>query len=505
MTLKTARPAGRLNAARAGANTSTIGRPTHRLADMSRSLIGGHGRWIALVGGLALLVRIALLSADAWVGGGDAPVYFGMAHSLLDDQSLAGNDFRTPGYPFAMLPALLADRVIGGDEAELVVAGQHLLAIALAVALLLVGARYFGLWVGVVAGVLAAISPVLLVLERLQYPDLLYAVVVFAGAALLAEGAVREGAWRWVVASGVVFGLSAWVKPSGEVFVVVPLLTLLVSMRGARRAWVSGGLAALAMVVVMAPWLAYNANQGVVGMSKEGDVTLFYRAFDYDRYPVPTDVPYGEGMRQIQETHVSRPGDRLWQVTWNQLGAHLGDRDEALAAMGHAARVAIRRNAGEFAVRSADDVRQTVGDLGATSPGQWEQFPYYQFLHDQLRLARVDFPPTGVTWAVIKVGNWLGVAWVVVTLYGLAALVLPFTRNLTWRAAGTAFLMTWLVAAITTALSHGALWRYSANIAPVGWLAGLGGAGVLWRALASAPWLARLGVPGVRPRDRALS
>jgi Dolichyl-phosphate-mannose-protein mannosyltransferase len=447
-------------------------------------VIAARGRWIALVGGLALLVRIALLSADSWIGGGDAPVYYEIAHSLLDDQNFGGNDFRTPGYPFAMLPALLADRVLGAGEAELVLVGQHVLGIALAVALLLVGARYFGLWVGVAAGVLAAISPVLLVLERLQYPDLLYGVLVFAAAATLAEGAVRNGDRRWLVASGVVFGLSAWVKPSGEVFVVVPLLTLLVALRFSRQAWVGGGLAAAAMIVVMGPWLAYNAADGVIGMSKEGDVTLFYRAFDYDKYPVPTDVDYGVGMRRIQLTHHSKPGERLWQVTWNALGSHLQDRDEALRVMGHAARVAIRRNAGTYIVRSADDVRQTVGDLGATSPGQWEQFPYFRFLHDQLKLARVDVPPEGVTWGVIKVGNWLGVAWVVITLYGLTALVLPFVRDQTFRAAGSAFLITWLVAAVTVAISHGALWRYSANIAPVGWVAGLAGAWLVWRALA---------------------
>jgi hypothetical protein len=464
------------------------------MADMFTRMVGGHGRWIALVGGLAVLVRIGLLTANTWVSGGDAPLYFRIAHSLLDDQDLGGNDFRTPGYPIAMLPALVAQRALGGDEAEMVLAGQDLLGIALAVALLLVGARFFGLWVGVAAGVLAAISPILLVLERLQYPDLLYAVLVFAAAAVLAEGAVRKGDWRWLVASGAVFGLSAWVKPSGEVFVVVPLLTLLVALRGSRRAWVSGALAAAAMVVVMAPWLAYNAAHGTVGMSKEGDVTLFYRAFDYDRYPVPTDVRFGPGMRKIQQTHHSRPGARLWQVTWDGLGAHLNDRDEALRVMGHAARVAIRRHAGTYLVRSADDVRQTVGDLGATSPGQWEQFPYYDLLHDQLRLARVAVPPVGVTWGIIKIGNWLAVAWVVLTLYGLTALVLPFARDPTRRAAGSAFLITWLVAAVTTALSHGALWRYSANIAPVGWLAGLAGASLVWSALlARTSWFSRRG------------
>src|SRR3954468_5386196 len=58
------------------------GSSTQRIAHMFEALVGGRGRWIVLVAGLALLTRFALLTANAWPGGGDAPVYLGIAHSI---------------------------------------------------------------------------------------------------------------------------------------------------------------------------------------------------------------------------------------------------------------------------------------------------------------------------------------------------------------------------------------------------------------------------------------
>ena len=437
-------------------------------------------RWIALVGGAALLVRIRLLSADAIVTPGDGPVYFQLAHSLLDGNGLAGNDFRTPGYPVAIVPALLVDRVLGQGEAELVLAGQDLLGIALAVAILLVGARHFGWRVGVPAGLLAALAPVLLPIERMTYPDLLYACGLFAGAALLAEGAVRGGDRRWLAASGVAFGLSAYLKPAAQPLIVVPLLALLLSTRGARRAWIGGAVAAAAMLVTIGPWLIHNALDGRVGMNQQGGLTLFYRAFDDDGLAIPTDVPYGKVMRHVQESGPSVAHDRYWSRVWTELDRRRLTQKQAFAAMGHAARTAIRRHPGSYAINTADDIRQTVGDLGATSPGDWEGFDYHRYLHDQLRAARVGVPPDAVAWGLVQAGLVLGVAWLVVTLYGVSALALPFAADERVRAAGCAFLVTWLVAALTTALGHGSLWRYSAGLAPLAWLAGCAGAWLVW-------------------------
>jgi 4-amino-4-deoxy-L-arabinose transferase-like glycosyltransferase len=425
-------------------------------------------------------VRLRLLTADGGITGGDGPIYFTVAHSLLDGDWLAGNDYRTPGYPLALVPALLADRVLGRGEAELALAGQDLLGIALAVSIMLVGARHFGRLVGVAAGLLAAIAPVLLVLERMTYPDLLYACGVFAGAALLAEGAVRGGDRRWLAASGVAFGLTAYVKPAAQPLLVVPLLALLISSRGARTAWVGGAVAAVAMLLVMGPWLLRNAVDGRVGMNQQSGLTLFYRAFDEDGLTMPTDVRYGPLMSDVMERRPASAHDRHWEHVLETLSRNSLSQDQAFDVMGEAASTAIRRNAGTYAVESADDVRRTIGDLGATRPGEWEAFDYHGYLEQQLDSARVGFPPQAVAWGVVRIGELLALVWLAVTLYGLTALALPFAADLRVRAAGCAFLITWLVAALTTSLGHGSLWRYSAGLAPLAWLAGSAGALLVW-------------------------
>lgn len=451
-----------------------------RLPQILRDVVRGRGRWLALVGGVALLVRLPLLTANGTVTAGDGPGYFQMAHSLLDGHGFGELDHRPPGYPVLLVPALLTDRVIGRGEAEIVLTAQDLLGIALAIAVLLVAARHFGLWVGVASGLLAAVSPVLLTLERFTYPDFLFGCGLFAGAALLAEGIVRGGDRRWLAACGVVFGLSAYLKPSAQLLVVGPLIALLVATRGSRQAWIGGAIAGGAMLLVMSPWLIHKAAQGTVGMSEEDGQTLFYRAFDDDGYRMPTDVRFGPLMRGIQKEHPSRAHDRLYQRTLVALQGQGLSVVEGYDVMGHAARTAVRRHAGTYLVRSADDVRRTVGDLGATSPGDWEGFDYYQYLHGQLDSARVGVPPSSVMWAIVKVGIALGVAWLVVTLYGLTALALPFARDPGVRGAGCAFLFTWLLAAIATALGHGSLWRYSAGLAPLAWIAGAAGAVLVW-------------------------
>jgi hypothetical protein len=238
------------------------------------------------------------------------------------------------------------------------------------------------------------------------------------------------------------------------------------------------------MLLVTAPWLIHNALDGRVGMNEQSGLTLFYRAFDEDGLKVPTDVPYGPLMRHVQEEGPSVAHHRYWSRVWTALDAQRLSQDEAFDAMGHAARVAIQRNPGTYLAGTAGDVRQTVGDLASTSPGDFEGFDYHGYLHGQLRAARVGVPPDFVAWGLVRIGLVLGVAWLAFTLYGAAALALPFAADERVRAAGCAFLVTWLVAAVTTALGHGALWRYSAGLAPLAWLAGLAGAWLVWPELA---------------------
>jgi hypothetical protein len=278
---------------------------------------------------------------------------------------------------------------------------------------------------------------------------------------------------------------------------------LLPTTRKLRPAAIGGALAAGAMLLTMAPWLIHNATKGTVGMSEQGGLTLFYRAFDDDGYDVPTDVPYGAQMRRIQLRHDSRAHDRLWQQVADRFQRQLIPQNEYFGYMGDAARTAIRRNAGTYAIRTADDVRRSVTDLATTTPGDWEGFDYYGFLHEEVDDARVPIPPPAIDWAVIQVGKGLDLVWIVVTLGGLAALALPFAPDPRVRAAGCALLVTWLVAAVTTSLGHGSLWRYSAGLAPLLWLSSLGGLWCLWSSAAISSIRSRRSASGTAPATRA--
>ena len=439
------------------------------------------GAGIALVGGAALLVRLPLLTANSSVTPGDGPIYFQVAHSLLDGNGLAGNDYRTPGYPIALVPALLADRVIGQGEAELVLAGQDLLGILLAIAVMLIGARHFGVKVGVPAGLLVAIAPVLLPIERMTYPDLLYACGLFAGAALLAEGVRRGGDRRWLIACGVVFGLSAWVKPAAQPLIVVPVLVMLLATRDWPRSAIGGAIAAAAMLATMAPWLVHNALDGTVGMNKQSGLTLFYRAFD-DAPGDPGGCPLRKLMRQVAAEGRVSP-TTLLVTRLDGARPPAAEPGRGLRRDGRCRPNGDPPNLGTYAVHSADDVRQTVGDLADTSPGEFEGFDYHRYLHDQLRATRVGVPPAAVAWGLVQIGLLLGVAWLAVTLTGDRASASVRRRRA--RASGRLRLSGDLaggrrhhVARPRLAVAH------LAGLAPLAWLAGCAGAWLVWAEVA---------------------
>jgi 4-amino-4-deoxy-L-arabinose transferase-like glycosyltransferase len=434
---------------------------------------------LGLVTAVGLLVRLSLMSADSAITPGDGPVYFALAHSLVEGRGMDGNDFRTPGYPLIVAVAVLADKLVGSGEADLLLAAQDLVALLLIPGAILVGARFFGAVAGVATGLLIALSPAILMLERITYPDLVFAVALFSGAAVLAEALVRDGDRRLLVLTGVLFGASAYVKPVAQPLVLAAFLALLISTRSIRRAFAGGIVAAAAMLLVMAPWLVGGALGGSDTARDQSGITLFHRVFEDDGRPVPTDTPYGPLMRSLQLRGPSVHGDRLWARVHGALLNRRLRQDEAALVMRKAAIKAIRRDVPAYLIGTADDLRQSVRDLAASRPEGSTEFAFQDRLRAEFRRARIAFPPRGITWAAVQLGLILSTLWLVVSLHGAAGLLLPFASDLKVRAAGAAFLTTWLIVALSTSFTHGALWRYSAGLAPLGWLAGSAGAVLL--------------------------
>ena len=81
-----------------------------------------------------------------------------------------------------------------------------------------------------------------------------------------------------------------------------------------------------------------------------------------------------------------------------------------------------------------------------------------------------------VWFAVARVSSWV---WFVLALGGLAMLFPLFARARRMRTAAAALFATWLVITVGTALAHGGLRRYAAQVAPAVWLLGAAGTAML--------------------------
>src|SRR4051794_1747912 len=233
---------------------------------------------IAAVAALAAVVRLPLLFDrydDAFAP--DSALYLSLADGLRSGLHFP-TDYRGPGYPaFVALAHVLPGRV--EDMAILL---QHALGAGMAAAIVAVGWRWFGPVAGVAAGVVAAVSPVVLNVEHDVLPDTVFCAVVLAATIALATAATRRPvSYRLLVAAGVLFGLAAYVKPNAQAFALVAIVPLAVATRSLRATLAGSAVVAGALVLTIVPWVVRNGvRYDHYSMSAQGGDALFLRAFD---------------------------------------------------------------------------------------------------------------------------------------------------------------------------------------------------------------------------------
>lgn len=448
--------------------------------------------WALAAGVLALLVRLAFLFGNHRAPpNSDNVFYLQAGHGLYHGEGFPGN-FLTPGY--SLLIGLL--EFLPGRVEDTVTIAQHLLGVALVVAILGAAWRHFGPGTALPAAGIAALTPVLVVHEHTILPDFLFGVLAFAGALALAEVCRREVApTRLLVLVGVLFGLGTWVKSAGQFLLVATPLALAFSSR-ALRPTVKGSLVvAGALLVTISPWMVRNTIRfGSPSMSTQGGATLFNRAFEVDRLPIPTDAAYGDLAAQIKARIDPSSGDRLTsifaQAVQNERG--LAD-DDSWAAERHLALVAIRRHPFDYAGGTLRQLRRHHGDLN--------RFEGSDALLAELDRTQPPVPRSVVAraWDVARV---VSDVWWVVSLNALAGLLLLFVGPPGSRRAAAALLAVWLSINLGTALAHGGMWRYSIQVAPIAWILGSGGIAAFVSAVraVAAPRLAGYGSRLDRPR-----
>lgn len=369
---------------------------------------------------------------------------------------------RTPGYPLLItLPVRLPF-----DDVQSILTIQHLVGPLLVAAIVLAGSRLFGSAAGIGAGVLAAASPLMIVLEDEVLPDLALAVLLLAVATVTSVLALVPEPRRWAFpALGALIGAAALVKPVAQLLVLAVPLTLVVAGRP-RRAVLGQSAAVVAVAaVVVAPWVLDNLiDDGRPVLSQQDGLTLFNRVYEVDGRAITGDGRDDRLVRAVARRSAREPfppENRLHSALFQELVRRGDTNIEAIAFERRYARRGIGEYPLEYGARAVALVPGMVADVGRVPeegrrPGD----------RSDARVAEAVAAP--LWW----LGERLSEAWVLVTLFGALALVTPFAGPRHRRVAAAAFLSVWALVAVGTAATHGGSVRYSAELAPLTWILG---------------------------------
>jgi 4-amino-4-deoxy-L-arabinose transferase-like glycosyltransferase len=228
---------------------------------------------------VALAIRLALaLAAPLPRIAGDPPVYDELAVSLASGHGFArmprrpragfrATGVHPPGWPFVLGAVYAATGQTGpldrGRAARWRI-GRVTQAIIGTVAVALIALVAWQLWgvaVALASAALAAVHPPLVVIGVGLFSEPLFVVLELAALAAVLEARRRPGAWRWIVAAGVLAGLATLTRNNGAVL----LLPLALGVWTGRPRWSWRALAAplalagVALLTVL-PWTVRNAR-----------------------------------------------------------------------------------------------------------------------------------------------------------------------------------------------------------------------------------------------------
>jgi 4-amino-4-deoxy-L-arabinose transferase-like glycosyltransferase len=228
--------------------------------------IGSTRNAIVAIVAIALIVRVAVVIATpAFAPAADAADFDRIATSLADHGRFPSSTMAARGGPTAFRPPLLpltlaaVYKLVGTSDAKARwTAGRVLEAVLGAIAVLLIcliGIRVLGRTAGLLAGVIAALYPPLVLVGSSLLAESVFIPLMLGGvwAALNARAGAHR--LRWAIVSGVLVGLASLARANGIVL-LVPVWFLVWELRP-RWSWPSlqAPLAMLAATVVtLIPW-----------------------------------------------------------------------------------------------------------------------------------------------------------------------------------------------------------------------------------------------------------
>lgn len=262
---------------------------------------------VLLIVSLGLLLRALFQLRVPVLMTKDSPEYYLPAFHLVSGQGFDLPERRTPLY------SLFIAGTIGllGSELMAIAFLQHLLGVLTAVLTYWLGKLCFSRTVGLVAGLLAALSGPLLVYEQFIMSETIFTFTLIL-CALTFVLAVRGPTVTRYILAGLALALAILARPIAQV--LLPLVPL--ALLGATRAWrptLRGtALVMLGMGLLLGPWIIRNkivhdtASTAGVGRFLIGRVLKWDRSFVF----YPPLAPNAPGRQQVAATPID-PSDPL--------------------------------------------------------------------------------------------------------------------------------------------------------------------------------------------------
>ena len=207
---------------------------------------------------LLLLALVARLGAAITVGGGfhfpDETVYVDAARRLAAGGGFGFEYDRVPAYPVFLALLSLGHPV----SVTFLRAGQAALAALGSVFVFRMADRMFGRRPAIVAGLVYALDPLLVIASCLLYPEAVAALLVPLVVFMALDGSARDSLAR-SASAGALLGILALLRPVALVLppVVAGWIALTVGARPVRRI-AHLGVLGLAFVLVLIPWTVRN-------------------------------------------------------------------------------------------------------------------------------------------------------------------------------------------------------------------------------------------------------
>jgi 4-amino-4-deoxy-L-arabinose transferase-like glycosyltransferase len=301
--------------------------------------------WLLVIIALAAGWRFAYLRhAPPLPGGGDAAEYDIIATRLLEhgvfrtpNHGLPHGEYavRTPGYPAFLAAAYWAGDHAFGSKFALLRPIQIALDLGTLLLVFALARRLAGRRRALVAALLYAAYPSFWWAASAAYTETL-TVFLWAAALLFLTIGFELRRAREFVAAGILLGMAALIRPTGQAFALFLLVALIWAYGFRNTRWLWHFLAfAVTLAAVTTPWAARNSAifHRRVGLSSFGGLNFwagnylpFHGRYRQASYPIVHRITAGTS-DEFQADHA------MWQAGWRNIRNYLAHRPGSYAAL----------------------------------------------------------------------------------------------------------------------------------------------------------------------------